>query len=417
MDSRANENKLNLKKKPNLIKKLEGFLGPANTGKALKRYELSLNSSGPVVAECYIKNRHPWWDTIVLNKELSRQGKSIHKNLSAGLMRLAEDASIISTLQKHMPECVREKYKSDLLDDENARNFMFEIKIAWHYFLRGFGISWYEEPNCPEFKVTANDLEFDIECKSIGVDSFRKIGRKDFYYLVEICIKPISDLGLSGLIEIYLDERLPANIEQLKSIADEILRIVKSKAIKGGQKTSFGSIKTDLKPTEQHVVDLQKEYTDLWQLKPPQAHGVIFAGSSNKGPIDPIKFLCQCNNPDSILSGIRRKLVDGAERQLSPDRPGFIACFIPEIDDFKGLEQNSGLLEMTGSLFKKDKRNHIIAISFSSDIQSIPTNFGIETSSPGVIFRNPYTNFEIPDGFQFINEKIDDAAKTIPTKK
>jgi hypothetical protein len=60
---------------------------------------------------------------------------------------------------------------------------------------------------CTDFGVTHPQIDFDVECKHVSVDAFRKIRRRDFYKLAEMLIAPIEERSLSGSVDIVLEFR------------------------------------------------------------------------------------------------------------------------------------------------------------------------------------------------------------------
>jgi len=397
---------------PNLIRRLRAFLGYKRVDKMLEKYQLSLASSGPFYVEYYLSKRHPWWSAFISFNELNKRGKSIRKHLSNEILSLASDAKKIINLQKIMPESVQDKYRSNLLSDSNPRGFLFEIDIAWHYFLKGYRIIWYEsETNShPEFNVTAPTLEFDVECKTIGVDTFRRIRRRDFYHFIDILIPKISEMKLTGEIQLTFKNRFPQNISKLQIISDEILKQLGPNS--GNVNTSFGDMVFKLSNNNDKSFDFNKMHKNLLQNKPPHAHAVLKAGNLFGGPVNPIKIICKCELKDDLLTGVRRILGKASKNQLSPEIPGYLACFIPEIDDFAGLDQNSGIQNMTFDLFDKGKttRTHLAAISYSSDTRFFSMNYGLHSEHPALLFRNAYCRFEEASNFNFIDLKDQSAA-------
>ena len=86
-----------------------------------------------------------------------------------------------------MPLSVQKKYRRDLMDVARARDYLFEIHIAWHFYLRDHDLQWYEDDGQkhPEFLVKTPSFDFNVECKRISVDTSRQIKREDFYRLVQ----------------------------------------------------------------------------------------------------------------------------------------------------------------------------------------------------------------------------------------
>lgn len=49
---------------------------------------------------------------------------------------------------------------------------MVEIFSAWHYYLEGYDVQWYQlgHTKYPEFRVQGGGLDFDVECRRFGLD-------------------------------------------------------------------------------------------------------------------------------------------------------------------------------------------------------------------------------------------------------
>lgn len=395
---------------PKLIRRLITFLGGGAVEASLHKYKESLRSSEPVYREYYLKMRHPWWDTLVAYKDLRTSGKATYRNLTNTMFNLAGDAKKVCILTRHMPASVREKYRRDLLDAEGAKAYLFELDIAWHYYIQGHQIIWHEDAGekHPEFTVVTDDLAFDVECKRIGVDAFRKIRRRDFYHLVEALLPEVSAKGLIGRIDLVLLERLSGNLVKLRSLAQQLLHRIGSGGAKGRFSLDCGHVVVEVKEGTNKRVDLQQMQNDLWLRKPPEAHGAIFARSYQGGPVDPIEMTCRSKKADKVLLGIRRIICEASSKQLNPTKPGLIACYIPEIDDFRGLGTNTGLQLMTNSLFSENKRCNLAAVTYSSDTRMVDTNYGKISNNQALIFRNPYCKFDAVQNFPFIgSEAID----------
>jgi len=389
---------------PNLIKKLVNFLGDKNVSRALEKYEQSLSMAGPAYSREYLMKRHPWWKDLLDYRNLENSGKTIYKNLSDGIMSLAGDAKKISILQKNMPETIREKFKQDLLGDE-AMSYLFELSIAWHFHLRDYKIEWYQDDGLPhpEFKVVTPEKEFDVECKTISADSFRKMKRKDFYYMIDYLLPKIEEMGYCGKIELVLNSNLPSDIRELKDICSEIILIIKNGNLGAfNHPCSFGKVTLSLSNLTKKEVDFTNMYKEMLAQKPHEALGVIYAASHKDRPVDPIEMTCKSTKAEEILKGIRRKIAKATLSQLDKSRPSLVAFFIPEIDDFHELSSESGLAYMTESLFYTGKRNHVLAIIYNSDIRLTMGPYWKKSYFPALLFRNPYCIFKDFSDFEFL---------------
>lgn len=392
---------------PNLVNKLIRFVGKDNLEKCLVRYRRSLQSSGPVFREYYLKTRHPWWEAFLEYFNLEKAGKSIKKNLTRNIKLLAFDAKKISTLQRLMPEKVREKYKRDLIDDNRSYDYLFEIHIAWHFYLRGCKIRWYEDDSKShlEFLVKDSDLEFNVECKRISVDIARKIKRRDFYRFADKLVPLVQENGFSGSIDLTLKDRLDSSEKYLNDLCTEIVDKIRSGYLRGTHKIQFGLVSLNLKMADGTIIDLNKHLRRLFKRKRRRAHGAIFTKSQNMHSADPLEMTITCERADNILEAIKNRLSEAGKRQLDVSKPGLICCYLEGIEDLIELAKDSGLQFMTSNLLSKDNLNHIAAVSYVSE-NIIGRYANTETQfNQGLIYKNPYCKFERAKKYKYLSNQ------------
>jgi hypothetical protein len=388
----------------NLINKLIRFIGYNNLQKCLQRYNTSLRSSGQIYRDYYLKKRHPWWNTFIDFYQLERNGKSIRKNLTSELKILAGDAHKISTLQRFMPEAVKNKYRKNLIDDDRAFDYLFEIQMAWHFYMKGCEIKWHDEDKIrhSEFLVKTPQFEFNVECKRISVDIARKIRRRDFYRLAEKILPTIQDKGYSGSIDIKLNDRLHSNDSYLNELKMQVINQIKPHQLTGNFLIPDGSMCLDLKQAEGIVVDFLESFKGLSERKAHQAHGAIFATSRKGEPVDPIQMTIMSEKSDDVLDRIKER-ISKAKDQLDNSKPGLIICFLEGIDghDLEILSTKSGLQIMTSLLLSKKELNHIVAISYCAELMIIKSAFDETYSNPELHFRNKNCKFENARDYQY----------------
>lgn len=387
-----------------LINKLYSFLGPANVDRALKKHQRSLDLSGPVVSEYTFKHRHPWWNAFRTFFELKKNGKSIKRNLTPELKMLAADAKKISTLQRFMPTSVQNKYKRDLIDSDRAFDYLFEIQIAWHFYLQGNELQWYEDDGekHPEFIVKTPNLDFNVECKRISVDISRRIKRQDFHRFVQELLPDIEKQGYAGNVDIVLDGRLDSN--QIDSLASEVLELIKSGEIKGESAISLGQISINLSKKSKKTVNVAEQYEALRMSLPNGAHGVVFSSQKNGNyTVDPIQMSLSSKKEDNVLDGISKKVYKAAKNQLDKSLPGIIVCFLEDVYDLRDLSSESGLQLMTCNLLNKEGCSHIAGIGYSSEIQ-IHRRYESEVyDNQSLFFKNPNCKFKGVKTYNFID--------------
>ncbi len=390
---------------PNLVNKLVRFFGRTTVEKCLRKYEDSLKSAGPVFREYYLKTRHPWWNAFVTYFELEKAGKSIRKNLTEEIEKLVADAKKISLLRKQMPESVLKKYKKDLLDKNRAYDYLFEIEIAWHFYLRGAIIEWHEDrgKGHAEFLVRTPDFEFDVECKRISVDSSRKIRRRDFYRFAEKLLSEVQKRNYTGTIDIIIKDRLHSSSKFINELVTEVIDVIVSGHTGGKYPIHHGHVSLNLTTAIGTPVDFEARWPELWKRKSHQGHGAIFANERDDRPIDAVEITLRSEKADTVLEGIQDRISIAAKHQLDKSRPGLISCFLEGVNDLGELADESALQIMSYRLLAKPELAHVAAISYCSET-ILKSYYNTKTyNNQGLIFRNPSCRFEEAKVYQFLS--------------
>lgn len=390
----------------NLINKLIRFIGRNNINNSLEKYRNSLSMSGPVYREYFLKNRHPWWKGFEEYLDLERSGKSVRRNATPAIKRLAGDAKKISILQRDMPSVIRDKYKRDLIDKERAFDFLFEIDMAWHYHIKGHKIVWYTERNKPEFLVVTKEFDFNVECKRVTVDAFRKIRRRDFYRLIERLLPDIHNRNFQGTIDIVLKQRLSGGDHHLKILASQIYGLVAAGKIKGEFVIPLGRVYINLEVMSDCPIDFDARVRQMMDRLSPQAHGAVFAKNENEVPVSSVEFTIKSEKANEVLKGIKRKIKEAATSQLCEEKPGIITCFLEGIEELDSLSSASGLQAMSHDLLFKQELSHIAAISYCSEERLYKKGNVEDYHSQGLLFRNPNCKFKELRNFQFLSDEV-----------
>lgn len=389
----------------NLIQKLIKFFGFEVIEKRLKKYQNSLVYSGPISREYYLKNRHPWWEALTLFFEIEKSGKSLRKHLSPSLKRLIRDALMISELQRDIPLKVKSKFKKDLLDDDNASAYLFELHTGWHFSRRGFEVIWYQEDGKPEFCVKTQTFSFDVECKRIGYDAARMIRRKDFYRFAEFLLPKIRRIQLKGQLDVVLNERLHASEQYIKKLADEVLGTIESSGPKGIFTVSQGEVVLNLVERQKTPVNFEEELNRIFNSKNFDGHTAIFAEKYDNSPVDPLILTMKSKKASLVLTGIKNKIEEAAQKQLDSRKIGIITCFLETIggNDLHELATESGLQKMVSYVLEKEEHNHIAALIFCGEEEMVDSSNENEFSAKGLTFRNPNCPIEQVKDFPFLS--------------
>ena len=329
---------------------------------------------------------------------------------------LAADAKKISTLQRFMPTSVQNKYKRDLTDSDRAFDYLFEIQIAWHFYLQGNDLQWYEDDGekHPEFIVKSPNFDFNVECKRISVNISRKIKRQDFHRFVQELLPEIEKQSYTGNVDIVLDGRLYSN--QIDALASEVLELIKSGEINGESTISLGQIFLNLCKKSKKTINVVEQYETLRMSLPNGAHGVVFSSQTNGNyAVDPIQMSLKSKEADNVLDGISSKVYKSAKYQLNKSIPGIIVCFLEDVYDLRELSSESGLQLMTCYLLNKEECSHIAGIGYSSEIQ-VHRRYKSEVyDNQSLFFKNPNCKFKEVKTYQFIDSSAAkwDMGKTI----
>lgn len=404
---RNSESDINDNQASYYINKLYDFIGPLNVEKALKKHKRALDLSGPIVSETTLRKSHPWWDVLSKVHDMKKSGMSIKRHLTPEIKILVADGLRIAKLKKFMPDSVQRKYKRDLITKDRAFDYLFEIRIAWHYYLEGHELQWYEDDGekHPEFLVKTPNFDFNVECKRISVDMGRKIKRKDFSRFVQTLFPEIGKKGYSGNIDIILNDRLKSN--QIGRLVADTVKLVDSGKTNGIFQTPLGDfdLNLDRKNGEGiNIIEVKKRLDDSRNSN--GTHAALFA-PQKKGEniIDPIIVSLKCKKPDKLLDGIYDKIYEAASDQLIDSMPGIIVAFLEDVYDLRELGSGTGLQIMTNKLLSKNKFSHIAGISYCSEIQIVKDSMSEIYNNQNLFFRNPYCKFENAKNYQFINQQ------------
>ncbi|NIW00177.1 hypothetical protein GWN26_14065 [Candidatus Saccharibacteria bacterium] len=389
------------------INKLYDFIGPLAVEKEIKKHKRVLDLSGPIVSETILRKRHPWWEAFSTVLDMRKRGMSIKRHLTPEIKMLAGDALKIIKLKKFMPDSVQRKYKRDLITKERAFDYLFEIQIAWHYYLKNHELQWYEDDGekHPEFLVKTPNFDFNVECKRISVDIARKIKRKDFSRFAEALFSEIEKKTYSGNIDIILNDRLESN--QIDRLVVDTLKFVDSGKTNEISKTQLGDFDLNLyrKNGEGiNLVELEKRLQDVRNSS--GTHAAFFAPKkSGDNIIDPIFVSLKSRKPDKVLDGIYDKIYEAALNQLIDSMPGIIVAFLEDVYDLRELGSGTGLQIMTNELLSKKKFSHIAGISYCSETQIHSHSMSEIYNSQNLFFRNPHCKFENAKTYQFIDQQ------------
>jgi hypothetical protein len=392
---------------PATLRKLRDFLGPTAVEKALKgqREALKIARSRPLTLQ-FTKARHPWIDALREFEDMERTGATLSGAFSEQILRVATDARKLLDLLPGMPKNLSRQFRQNLLKDTGG-DYIFELAVAWHFQTLGYEPAWYEEsaePH-PEFRIAPPGFELDIECKKVGVDSYKKFRRQDFYTLVDDLVPKLRKRSLCGQINLHLFDSLPRHEPKIREITAQIMQKIKAGPREAVHVMDFGRITIKMAQATHLPVDPVAMHRRLMQTKPPEAHAVVISNNLFGYPTDPIEVICQSDKADHVLDGVHDRIAEACTRQLKVGRPGIVFCHIPDVDDLQNLASNSGLLQISNDLFQDSKRSHVAAIVFSSDGVLAQGFLGRGFTEETLTFKNLKCKFPEVAQFAYFNRK------------
>ncbi len=229
----------------------------------------------------------------------------------------------------------------------------------------------------------------NVECKKAGVDTYRRVKRDKFALLLDTLMPLLHARELAGTIELAFDDRLPGTAEQRSAVATAIMAGIaagQAQVIFPGGEARVQLTRSTRQPITQRERD--RAWAQLRDGKSPKAYAYLSAPQQTMGFAEPIAVLCQSRGVDTVIRSMRERLSDASRKQLDATQPGMLAYFIPEIEDFAGLDQEGGLKALTDDLFRSESRHHVVAIAFLSDYRAVQTSFGEQVSAPMLTLFN-----------------------------
>jgi hypothetical protein len=395
------------------IEKLISFLGKSELERSLKTYtkgKLS-NKNRPIYNHLYFMRRHPWFETLIDVKKLTeRRGQYEAPELENRLWDLARDSKQIFAVFKHttISDRLKNKFRRDLLDPDNARSYLFELKVAFMHLLEGGKIEWLEskDPN-PEFIVKRGDYSFQVECKFVSYDKGLNCHQRDFYTIADWVLPTISQANLAGEIEITLNGKLPSNSNELKTISEAISEAAYSKQDMLKLPSSLGEARLILKPRSGILLDQMSYMDDLMERKP----GAIYAVRSPSPEFqDPVALTLTSSRFKKMFFKAVLETMKDARTQFSSGLPGVLTlCLEGFSKDDLLQENNKKNFDLISSHFSGlENSKNIAGVCYVTQGYSEPRFYGSEFTMLCREYINLHCPKKPPEGFRFLVSNLDE---------
>ena len=383
---------------PGLIDGLTKFIGMQRIKKSVATWRNTMSRATPVEKMHHLGATFYWWPGFAQYWDSTKDGTPY----TVATILLAKDALKVLEAETGMPATVKAKYAGALGDTGNAQTHFFEISMAHHFMGLGHRIKWFEDEGrgIGEFVVVTPTIEIEVECKHLSVDAGRQVTRKEFSQLCALIDAQLRTQRVMGNIHITLHKRLPKSADQLAGIATEI---GSGQLMGTAEFAPWGRATLELSPANDVAINWEQSQTQIRQDMGPVGHAMLRAGRLNDQPVNPISMVLHSEKSDEFLMSMYDTMKDAAGRQLSGSRPGLLCIHLPEINDFPGLMDESGLKAVTSFFFSKEHNNHVCAISYSSDTKIVEDATGINFSADALAYKNALCRFPEAKGIKLFD--------------
>lgn len=382
------------------FERLKKFLGESEVKQRFSRLDRQLNSESGISLSEWVIPRQTWWIGLRQAFQMLEERQSFRRSLTLELEFPLQTAVKLSRFHSYMPDWKKKETRSRLLNDDYPDDVIFELDTAFHYYYLGYEIEWLEPQadvgkRTAEFLVSYGQCEFEVECKSKGADAGRKIERAAFYRMADSLLPEMQSLNLMGTIKLTIDGRLPVNREWQNKVVDVILAHSKEgsytvEPLDGTQ------VDIDLTPSNDLSVPFERVVRQMDPESHPYAHHLIVGNRIGDQIANPLIFRLESKVKDQFLQNVLSSLRD-ADDQFTGNRSAVICCRIPEIDSFKGLQEDSAIANMTARYFADHSKDFVYAVTYVSEARRQVQGRAIISSMPALIFRSAMYQGNLPD--------------------
>jgi len=331
----------------------------------------------------------PWLFALRVYDKLTLNGTQTPPQWPAAMQRLAGAGFMMFSLNGSMPSNVKMKYRKDLLAIQ-FNDFVFEIHTAWHYYLEGFNLKWYElgHKKAAEFRVRGDGLDFDVECRRFNPDVRNKIKLMAMADTCDALHKVLLERSLWGDVTIIFSDGFRFEPTQARHSRQAL-----EQALNTGQTSA--QLAKDIATTWQLQPSPSREYTleEIEQIQKNQDEVTYILAKSN-GAVgwDPIVFRCQGPRKteqqlrDYVYTTLKNKITT----QLSKTRAGVAVVKFTGVRDPNVYAKSDGMQQILRKLFNQE---HLAAVVLLCDDVATPDVGMVVHSSPAIVFRSEITTF------------------------
>jgi hypothetical protein len=289
---------------------------------------------------------------------------------------------------------------------DDMRGFLLELLAATHLSRRGARLAVPDSPGegTYDWLATIDDLEFEIECKSISPNKGRKVHREQalrMHHLVACELGSMVDRLIGGLlVRIVVPDRFPTNFSDTREIAKQVKSSVLSArqmetALAEVSMAEFSLADTPFASGKPEPMAIQQFLHDRFGITNREA---MAYGSPGKCAF---VLVVQSREPDRLLEETMSTLEDAARRQLTGRRPAVLCAKFEglnsdELTDLGREKATPSALRIHASGFlDKPRHAHVASLAFLADGE-LTRSEGEAISRTGAVYY--FTNANSPYG-------------------
>ncbi len=263
---------------------------------------------------------------------------------------------------------LRNHVRGYLKGNASLLSIRHEMAVATHLMGQGWDITFADLEGSDRFDFLAarDHLEVEIDCKTVSADSGRKIHRKDFRRLTSYLRGSFREKASESndgrlLVTLEIEDRLPSNETDIKTIADEILDAIHSPEARLQAHDflvtteTMGAADIDLAQSDS-VVSFIVESLGYQ----PHAFWVVNGTSI-------VIFIATSRKKDKVLKAFYTQL-KRAQGQFTGTRPAVLWAQIEGVDrdEWPALKSKGGLRAMSHRYLGRSSSPHICMLAYSS---------------------------------------------------
>lgn len=329
----------------------------------IEKLESSPHFSDADLYQQYLRQKNPLMVTVDHYFNLTRDGKSIAKNLNDFDKRVCGYIKLLNCISRGASPSVLNRLKGSILDDESVKAFLFELDLAIHFFRIGYDVRFTDLEGIGQYDllVSNGEIELEVECKRKTIDAGRKIKKGDFCLLADILFAELKESARRFAVLVTSNGRMGADQALFKSLA----RTVQDHLNSEPSVARVGNLEVRIEPLPEglQIKSDAETFATLTQFKSLFSYYAVFSSRETT-----IIIRCESAESNKVLDAIYDELKKGAS-QLSGTRPALLGCLIEEVEDkdWKDLQGGSGLQAVAARLLENSTRRHINLLAFSSD--------------------------------------------------